>query len=190
MVWSITNFMGHDLAIIVVWNFLFIGLYGLNTNVICLLVLFKQICCMSINVYTWKSCTWLPCLNNAWNSCLEDTNLWSIITPCVERSFYFNYHFPFFVNITKLCCILYSFIIQKWLGFWDLHKWKSLLQFMVFSIGFFSKKKPKNDRHKKNHPVNLDKLFWPCLTWLSSQIEPCHLINNVINKMTDYLTSR
>jgi hypothetical protein len=33
----ITIFMGHDLAIIVVQNLLFIGLYGINTNVIHLL---------------------------------------------------------------------------------------------------------------------------------------------------------
>jgi hypothetical protein len=79
-------------------NFVFIGLYGidtnvinlfvlfeywchvhcLNTNVICLFVFFKHRCCMSIFVvYTQKSCTWLPCLKNAWHLCLNNTNLWN-----------------------------------------------------------------------------------------------------------------
>jgi len=83
---SITNFMGHDLTIIVVRNLLFISLYGidtnvihllvlfelqcrvhcLNTNVICTFVLFKHKCCVSIHiVYTQKLCTPLACLNNA-----------------------------------------------------------------------------------------------------------------------------
>jgi len=94
----ITNFMGHNLIIIVVWNLFFISLYGidmnvihlfvliepqccahyLNTNVICLFILFKHKCCMSIHVvYTWKFCTWLMCLNNAQHSCLNNTNLWN-----------------------------------------------------------------------------------------------------------------
>jgi hypothetical protein len=87
----ITNLMGHDLTIIVVRNVFFIGLYGintnvihllvlfkhwyhahcLNTNVICLFVLFKHGCCMSIHVvYTWKLYTWLSCLTNInlWNN--------------------------------------------------------------------------------------------------------------------------
>ncbi len=67
----ITNFMGHNLIIIVVvQNLLFIGLYGINTyvshllvlfehqccahdlnmNVICLFILFRHKCCMSIHV--------------------------------------------------------------------------------------------------------------------------------------------
>jgi hypothetical protein len=94
----ITNFMGHDLIIIVVWNLFFISLYGidtdvihlfilfehqccahyLDTNFICLIVLFKQECCMSIHVvYTWKLCTWLLCLNNSQHLCLNNTNLWN-----------------------------------------------------------------------------------------------------------------
>jgi hypothetical protein len=36
----ITNFMGHDLTIIVIQNLFFISLYGINTDVIHLLVLF------------------------------------------------------------------------------------------------------------------------------------------------------
>jgi hypothetical protein len=72
----ITNFMGHDLAIIVVWNLFFIGLYEinmnvihllvlfehrccvhcLNMNVICMFILFKHKCCASIRiVYIWKT---------------------------------------------------------------------------------------------------------------------------------------
>jgi hypothetical protein len=74
----ITNFMGRDLVIIVMQNLLFIGLYGidmnvihllvlfehqclvrcLDTNGICMFVLFKHKCCMSICVvYTQKLCT-------------------------------------------------------------------------------------------------------------------------------------
>jgi hypothetical protein len=95
---DITNFMGHDLTIIVVQKLFFIGLYGidmdvihllvlfelkchvhyLDTNVICLFVLFRHNCCMSICVvYTQKSCAWLLCLNIAWHSCLNDMNPWN-----------------------------------------------------------------------------------------------------------------
>jgi len=38
----ITNFIGHDLAIIIMQNSLFIGLYGIDTNVIHLLILFEH----------------------------------------------------------------------------------------------------------------------------------------------------
>jgi hypothetical protein len=79
----ITNLRDHDLAIIVVWNLLFIGSYKINTNVIhlfvlfahqchahcldmnviCLFILFKHGCCMSICVvYTQKLWTQSPCL--------------------------------------------------------------------------------------------------------------------------------
>jgi hypothetical protein len=82
----ITNFMGHNLTIIVVQNLLFIGsnvidtyvihllilfkhqchVHCLNMNVISLFILFKHGCCMSIHiVYIGKSCTQLSCLNNA-----------------------------------------------------------------------------------------------------------------------------
>ncbi len=94
----ITNFMGHNLIIIIMWKLLFIGLcaidtnvihllvlfehwchvHYLDTNVICLFVLFIHKCCMYIHVvYTWKSCTWLPCLNIAWHSCLNNMNPWN-----------------------------------------------------------------------------------------------------------------
>ncbi len=98
---AIIDFMGHDLAIIVVRNFLFIVLYGIDTNVIHLIVLFEHQClvhCLNTNVtcmfillfrhgccmyihivYTWKSCTQLLCLNNARHSCLNDTNPWNNI---------------------------------------------------------------------------------------------------------------
>ncbi len=66
----ITNFMGHNLAIIIMQNMFFIGLYRidtyiihlfvlfehqchvhcLNTNVICLFLLFMHKCYMSIHV--------------------------------------------------------------------------------------------------------------------------------------------
>jgi hypothetical protein len=78
--------MGHNLTIIVVRNLFFIDscgintnvihllvlfehqfhVYCLNTNVISMFVLFRHRCYMSIHVvYTQKSCTQLPCINNA-----------------------------------------------------------------------------------------------------------------------------
>jgi hypothetical protein len=98
MVAYITNFMGHDLVIIVMWNVFSIGSYGidkdvihllvlfehwcrahyLNMNVICLFILFIHRCCMFIHViYTWKSCTWLLYLNNAWYLRLNNMKLWN-----------------------------------------------------------------------------------------------------------------
>jgi len=86
--------MGHDSIINVMRNLFFISSYGidmdvihllvlfehrchlhcLNMNVICLFILFRNECCMSICVvYTRKSRTWIPCLNNAWHSCLNNT---------------------------------------------------------------------------------------------------------------------
>jgi len=74
----ITNFMGHNLAIIVMWNLLFIGSYGIDTNLICLFLFFKHRCCLSICVvYAWKSCKSFPCLNNAWHLCVNNTNPWN-----------------------------------------------------------------------------------------------------------------
>jgi len=96
----ITNFMGHNLTIIIMWNLFFINPYGINIDVIHLLVLFKYWCrvhCLDMNViclfvlfkheycvsicivYTRKSCTWLLCLNNAWDSCVNNTNPWKIL---------------------------------------------------------------------------------------------------------------
>jgi hypothetical protein len=81
-------------------NYFFIGLYGIDTNVIhlvvlfehrccvhyldmnviCMFILFRHECCMSIHiVYIQKLCTWLLCLNNAWHSCVNDTNPWNNI---------------------------------------------------------------------------------------------------------------
>jgi hypothetical protein len=95
---QITNLMSHNLAIIIMRNLFFISSYGintnvirllvlfehwyrahyLNTNVICLFVSFKRRCCMFIHVvYTRKSYTWLLCLNNAQHSCLTNMNLWN-----------------------------------------------------------------------------------------------------------------
>jgi hypothetical protein len=85
--------MGHYLAIIVVWNLLFISSYGIDTNVIhvpvlfehrccvhhsktnviCMFVLFRHKRCVSIRIiYTRKLCTRLSCLNNAWHSCVNN----------------------------------------------------------------------------------------------------------------------
>jgi hypothetical protein len=96
----ITNFMGHDLAIIVMWNFFFMNLYGidmdvihlfvlfehecyvhcLDSNVICLFILFKHKCCMFIRViYTQNLCTWFMRLNIAQHSCSNNMNLWNNI---------------------------------------------------------------------------------------------------------------
>jgi hypothetical protein len=89
---------GHNLVIIVAWNLLFICSYGiytdvihllilfehqccvycLNMNITCLFILFKHKYCMSIHVvYTRKLCTRFSCLNNAWHSCLNNTNPWN-----------------------------------------------------------------------------------------------------------------
>jgi len=51
---------------------------------------------------------------------------------------------------------------------------KTLLQFMFIFIGFSSQKIPKSDKRKKNHLVNINKSFWPCLVRLGRQIGPCH----------------
>jgi hypothetical protein len=53
----IINFTSHDFAIIVVWTLLFIGSYGIDTNVIHLFILFEHQCCvhcldMNVVVYT------------------------------------------------------------------------------------------------------------------------------------------
>jgi len=52
-VYIITNFMGHDLAIIIMRNLLFICSCGIDMNVIHLLVLFEHRChahCLNTNV--------------------------------------------------------------------------------------------------------------------------------------------
>ncbi len=50
----------------------------LDMNVICLFVLFRHECCVFIHiVYIRKSCTRLPCLNNAWHSCVNNMNPWN-----------------------------------------------------------------------------------------------------------------
>ncbi len=95
---TITNFMGHNLTIIVMRNLFFIGLYEIDTNVIhlfvlfehryhvhcldmniiCPFILFKHECCVFICiVYIWKLCTQLPCLNNASHSCVNNTHPWN-----------------------------------------------------------------------------------------------------------------
>jgi len=95
---NITNFMGHNLAIIIVWNYFFIGLYGIDTdviqllilfehrchvhcwdtNVICMFILFRHKCCVFICIVdTWKLCTQLSCLINAWHLCVNDMNPWN-----------------------------------------------------------------------------------------------------------------
>jgi hypothetical protein len=100
----ITNFMGHDLVIIVVRIF-FIGLYRIDMNVIhlfihqcCLhcfdmnviylFILFKHKCYMYIRVvYTQKLCTRLLCLNNVWHLCLNDMHPWNnIFCTNLERT--------------------------------------------------------------------------------------------------------
>jgi hypothetical protein len=47
---SITNFMGHDFAIIIMQNLFFIGLYGINMDVIHPLVLFRNVIYMPIRI--------------------------------------------------------------------------------------------------------------------------------------------
>ncbi len=99
---------GSQFGIIIMRNLFFIGSYGIDmnvihllelfehqccehcfdTNVIYLFILFRHICYMSIHVvYTWKSCTWLPCLNNAWHSCLNNMHPWNkVFRTNLERT--------------------------------------------------------------------------------------------------------
>jgi hypothetical protein len=97
-VFHLSNFMGHNLVIIVMWNLVFICLYGIytnvihlfvlfehwwgahcfDTNVICLFILFIHRCCMSICVvYAQMPCTQLFCLNNTQYSYLNNMNPWN-----------------------------------------------------------------------------------------------------------------
>jgi len=92
--------MGHNLAILIMQNLLFKGLYGIDMdvihllvlfehrcyvhclymNVICLFILFWHQCCVSIHtIYTQKSWTQqrFPYLNNVWLSCVNDINPWN-----------------------------------------------------------------------------------------------------------------
>jgi hypothetical protein len=63
----------------IVWTSMLCA-HHLNMNAICIFILFKHRCCMSICViYTWKLCTQLWCLNNAWHLCLNNINLWNNI---------------------------------------------------------------------------------------------------------------
>jgi len=60
----------------------------LDTNVICLFALFKHECYVFICIiYKWKLCTQIPCLNNAWHSCVNNTNPWNnIVRIDLERA--------------------------------------------------------------------------------------------------------
>jgi hypothetical protein len=50
----------------------------LNTNVTWIFVFFRLKCGMSIHVvYTQKLWIWISCVNNAWQSCWNNTNLWN-----------------------------------------------------------------------------------------------------------------
>jgi hypothetical protein len=60
----------------IVWTSMLCA-HHLNTNVICIFVLVKHRCMSICVVYTWKLCTQLSCLNNAWHLCLNNTNLWN-----------------------------------------------------------------------------------------------------------------
>jgi hypothetical protein len=100
---NITNFRGHNLAIIVMGNILFIGSYEINTNVIhllvffehwcnlhcldtnviCLFILFRLRCCVFIRVVythrgkkTWQGTQYQ---NMGWNS--HVTIHWCVVTP-------------------------------------------------------------------------------------------------------------
>jgi hypothetical protein len=85
---TITNLISH------LWNLFFISSYGINmnvihllvlfehwchehyldTNVICSFILFRHRCYVPICVvYTWKKL----CLSNAWHFCLNNMNLWN-----------------------------------------------------------------------------------------------------------------
>jgi hypothetical protein len=114
-------------AIIVMQNLRFIGSYGididvihllvlfehwccphrLNTNIMFLFILFKYKCYMSICfVYTRKSCTLFLYLNNAQHSCLNNMNLWND---------------KFFTNFERTH-EAYKFVIY-------IQQWKSIISF-------------------------------------------------------------
>jgi hypothetical protein len=57
----------------------------------------------------------------------------------------------------------------------------------LFSQGFLEKKKPKNDRCKKLHLVNLDKSIWTCQHDWAVNLD-LHVI--LIDKVTNCLISR
>jgi len=55
----------------------------------------------------------------------------------------------------------------------------ALLQKHVILTKKSSHKGPHLDRHEKNHPINLDKSFWPCLVRLE--------VVFLTSKLLDYL---
>jgi hypothetical protein len=149
----ITNFMGHDLAIIVVQNFFFIGSNKIDTNVIHLLVLFEHQCCvhcfdmnviylfilfrhtcyMSICVvYTQKLCTWLPCLNNAWHSCLNDMHPWN-------NKFRTNLERTHEAYIFVMCLPTYTNVgIYKWCHYAPHHLLSPCFYVLLFFLNSWS----------------------------------------------------
>ncbi len=135
---TIINFMGHNLTIIVVWNLFFIGLYEIDTNVIHLLVLFEHWCCvhyLDMNVicmfilfkheccvficivYIQKLCTQLLYLNNAWHSCVNDTNPWNKCS-CMDLEWT---HEAYKFVMTKLLRSIYLFFnfFGEWGRFYE-----------------------------------------------------------------------
>jgi len=60
----------------IIWTSMLYALFKHECHM--LVCMFKHGCCMSICVvYTRKLCTQLSCLNNAWHSCLNNTNSWN-----------------------------------------------------------------------------------------------------------------
>jgi hypothetical protein len=160
----ITNFKGHDLAKIVMWNFLFIGSYGINTNVIHLLVLFKHWChvhCLDMNVicmfvlfrhkcyvfihivYTWKLCTWLSYLNNASHSCVDDTNLWN-------NKFRMNLEWTY--KAYKFVMNYDKFITMHILRLWDMCS----LKYHGWCMHFYYKFCITGNKHAQEHKLQLN----------------------------------
>ncbi len=138
----ITNFMGHKLAIIVMWNMFFS--YGIDMNVIhllvliehqydanylntnfilCLFVLFGHKCWIFILVvYTWKSCTQLLCLG---------------VNKITQATF---------------TCFLTTFVTTFWkifLEYFGIYSWKNLQNCFFFILKVFVQNLAKNVIFKK-----------------------------------------
>jgi hypothetical protein len=64
---------------------------------------------------------------------------------------------------------------------------------IIIIHGFFIRfliKETQNDRHKKNHAFNLDKLIWTCQNDWVVNLDPIILIGSVAHKMIIYLINR
>jgi hypothetical protein len=189
----ITNFMGHDLTIIVVWNLFLACSYGthmniihllvlfehrycahcLYTNVICVFVLFKHKCCIySHVVYTWKSCTWLLCLHNAQHLCLNNTNIWN-------KKFHID---------LKWTHKTYKFVVMMITLTWNKHKKMNMITMMTLSKHMNMTMTIALNKHMKTNMTRTNKtqFAWMCKkiilkTWEKIEIVFIYLIKWILH---------